>query len=128
MNKGRLYTSYTANWRNWKDLDVVKICIMRFPNFDLERYQALHFKGLAPSIELMNDYKAGKINEQVFETIYIEQLLTDKESIEDAYKVKRLLNEGIDVLLICCEGKHKFCHRNILRKIYESIGFECKEL
>jgi uncharacterized protein YeaO (DUF488 family) len=75
-------------------------------------------KDLAPSIELLNDWKRSSITWQEYEKRYLEEMSTQTEKIEElAKRAKR----GI-ITLLCIEPEdNPHCHRHLLKRLIESV-------
>ena len=88
--------------------DGVRICIMRF----VRRYYDydILMQELAPSIELLTEYKKGKMNWEDYEKRYLDEI-KDKDSA-----IQKIIDLGKDknVTLLCWEFDDKFCHRRLV--------------
>lgn len=126
-----LYTTYLSNVKNLPDNeDVVKILITRFrptSTFKPEKYNLIWRPPLAPSEHLFARYKEGTMSWSEFRETYIEQASTSKEFEKSFYEIKKYIEEGKDVFLICYEKDDMQCHRSILREIFNCNGIECIE-
>jgi len=76
---------------------------------------------LAPSWNLLNDYKDGLIDWQEYERRFREEM-KNPESIKEMRKIKKLA-ETSDVRLICYEKNYP-CHRFILIDLISSMETE----
>jgi uncharacterized protein YeaO (DUF488 family) len=98
------------------DEDGYRICVMRFVrdyyNFDL------WLKDLAPSIELLNDWKDEKISWEEYEEKYFKEI---KEREEVVRKLLDLIKEKNVVTLLCAEKDDKFCHRRLLKEYLDTL-------
>ena len=101
--------------------DGLRICVMRFvrKNYDYD----LWYRDLAPSIELLSDYKRKRIDWKEYEKRYFEEISDNKELIE---KLAKLAKEKV-ITLLCWELDDKYCHRKLLideiKKMNEEKGF-----
>ena len=126
-----IYTSYFAKAMK---LDMDKnaiICIARYiPNW-VNKSNMNHLISLAPSEQLLKDYKANKVNEEQFKEIYLKELdesLGINDLIEFFKQIEQESKEnGINVILCCYEAPDKFCHRHILKELLEN-HIDIKEL
>ena len=109
-------TSYFANFRKLDKNKYVAVSIARITpvGFDIK------VEEFAPEKSTLFNYKNGKINEEQYTKEYTEQL---DELFDDGIMVNTLsrLNDlekryNKEVVLLCYEGKGKFCHRHILSK------------
>lgn len=98
-----IYTSYFANWRKFpQGMQIISIA-----RFAPRNFQGRQYLKLAPSAQILNDYKNGVINEEQYTQLFLTYLNTlDKEAI---------LNELGDNCILCCyEKSTTFCHRHIV--------------
>ena len=113
-----LTTSYFANAKNiHKSRELVSIS--RFsPAWFNPDHCALE---LAPSKELLLDYKKGGVSEADYEKRYREETLSwlDPNIVNECYKNSTLL---------CYEKSSDFCHRHILREWLAEHKIESTEL
>lgn len=95
--------------------DGIRICVMRFVKkfYDYDKW----LRTLAPSIELLNDYRNKNINWQEYEDRYIKEMEDNKELIK---KLKLESDRGITITLLCWERSDKFCHRRLLKELIEN--------
>ena len=100
-------TGYFANWRKYQNEGYEMIGIVRYvPSY----FNGKNLINLAPSVELLNDYKKGLINEDNFREVYNSYL---EENFNLVYS--DLANLNLDKIVLCCfEKPDKFCHRHIL--------------
>ena len=92
----------------------------------LSNMDYIHVPELAPTKEILNDYKKNKISWQSYEESFIK--LMEQRSIEDK-NIKGLLNQGC---LLCSEHEPEHCHRLLiikyLKKKWKNINFSIKHL
>jgi uncharacterized protein YeaO (DUF488 family) len=95
--------------------DGVRICVMRFVKnfYDYDEW----LRDLAPSIELLNDYRNKKIDWSEYEKRYLKEMEGKKELIR---KLKKRSDEGEMVSLLCWEKDDRFCHRRLLKGLIEN--------
>ena len=121
MRNGKLYTSYFAKLK--KEVGF-KISIARFnPSWLKEGYIDCWFKDLAPSKELLNDYKYKGIDWIEYTERYKNEVLVDNLN-----KLLILLDSGQDVTVYCYEKSTDNCHRHILGNIIKNLGYEVEEI
>ncbi len=110
-----MYTSYFA--KSGKHPKAV--CVARFAP---PTYRGKFYTRLAPSEHLLAQFKSGRISEEEY-TIEFKKIL---DKIDARAVVKAL---GEDAVLLCWEGKDKFCHRHLVAKwITEQTGVDVEEL
>ena len=94
MTKGKLYTSYFSKLKYGKG---VKISVARYnPKWLDNKYIDRWFLELAPSKELLKDYKSGKVTQDEFRKRYLEE-----QNMTTINKLKKLLDDGQDVTIYC---------------------------
>lgn len=112
-----IFSSYFSN-KNLKKFPRKLISIARYTPQD---FQGLQIVELAPSPEVLS----FKDDIEAFTEKYIEYL--DSIELEKILKGLNEINE--DVVLLCYEPPHLFCHRHILSRIaYDKFGISIKEL
>lgn len=120
-----LYTSYISKLKKIPD-DIVKICVMRYPSINCNKYNLKHFISLSPKDGILKKYKNDK-NFTNFKENFIKQILNDEEALK-SLRIIAELSKHCNICLICCEKDFKFCHRSILSSIiYKLVGVECRE-
>lgn len=86
-------------------------------------YKGKWYKKLAPPKELVIKYKKGEIGEEEYTKTYLKCIkdrgLIQKEVLKDL---------GNAAILLCYEGKDKFCHRHIAAKWLREGDVEIEEL
>ena len=122
-------TSYFANFRKLDKNKYIAVSIARITpvGFDIK------VEEFAPEKSTLFNYKNGKINEEQYTKEYTEQL---DELFDDGIMVNTLsrLNDvekryNKEVVLLCYEGKEKFCHRHILSKyINDKFNLDIREI
>jgi len=95
--------------------DGVRICVMRFVKSFCDYDEWL--RDLAPSIELLNDYRCRKIDWSEYERRYLLEMENKKELIKE---FKKRSDEGEVITLLCWERDDKFCHRRLLKNLIEN--------
>ena len=122
-------TSYFANFRKLDKNKYIAVSIDRITpvGFDIK------VEEFAPEKSTLFNYKNSKINEEQYTKEYTEQL---DELFDDGIMVNTLsrLNNlekryNKEVVLLCYEGKEKFCHRHILSKyINDKFNLDIREI
>ena len=122
-------TSYFANFRKLDKNKYIAVSIARITpvGFDIK------VEEFAPEKSTLFNYKNSKINEEQYTKEYTEQL---DELFDDGIMVNTLsrLNNlekryNKEVVLLCYEGKEKFCHRHILSKyINDKFNLDIREI
>ena len=127
LNRGdyMVYTSYFAKTAKLNKDENILICISRYIPKWVDKDSMLHLISLAPSEQLLKDYKANKVTEEQYKEQYIKSLDENiglgnllnyfKEIEQDSIK------NNIDVYLICYEAPDKFCHRHLLADLLKDV-------
>lgn len=126
MNKGTLYTSYFAKFKRGVG---DKISIARFNPKWLNQNELFAWcTSLAPSKELLNDYKYKSISWKEYSERYYNEIKNSEQAQFDIFSICMRLTLGNDVTLYCYEKSTDNCHRYLLADIFKSKGFEVEEI
>ena len=95
--------------------DGVRMCVMRFVKsfYDYDEW----LRELAPSVELLNDYRKKKIDWSEYERRYLKEMEDKKELIKE---LKKRSDKGEVISLLCWEKDDSFCHRRLLKSLIEN--------
>ena len=123
----KILTSYYANTRN---VDGYKVQIsVSAPVDALVDY---NFGSISPNKSTLWNHKNRMINDAQYTKEYLDKLNSNKESILAEMKqiiANANLAKEDKVILLCWEGKSKFCHRHLFAKWYkQQTGVEITEL
>lgn len=77
------------------------------------------FYPLVPDSDLVWGYKNGKITEDEYKAVYFKQL--------ESLNPKEIAQKLDGKVLLCWEGKDKFCHRHLIAEWLNKHGIPCKE-
>ena len=108
---GKIYTSYFGNYKNFPEGSLV-IGVVRHPPNE----SVLNFEQLAPSVELLRQYKNKQIDEFVFKIVYLTELADRGLNSKAIKEVLLDVAKDKDVILCCYEKPEDYCHRHILAK------------
>lgn len=104
-----IYTSYYANYRNFRDM--FRVSISR--SAPIGSYDRKLIR-LAPTADLLQKSKSNSITNEEYTSIYNNQLLSlESDGYIDQF-IKDLSAIQGDVVLLCYEKTGKFCHRHLL--------------
>lgn len=84
------------------------------------------FSAIAPSSELLSEWKNGKLNQTSFRCKYYTQLEA-YGTAENILKELETITGGKDCVLLCFEKPEDFCHRHILADWMSAHGIEIPE-
>ena len=102
-----------------EESDGERILVARYwpRGFSKERLSLTeHLKDVAPSIELLRDWKAGNISWAEYEERYHQEMAQQRE------KIKKLAKRATDktIALLCFEREDDpHCHRHLLKSLIE---------
>jgi uncharacterized protein YeaO (DUF488 family) len=120
----------TKNIHHPKDnLDGLRVLITRFyPRGIKKTHFDIWIRELAPSKQLLNEYKNNKKTWKEFVKIFKTELERNKESLQVINDLK-IKSKSKNVTLLCFEKEGTPCHRHLLKKIiqnpkYLKIDFE----
>ena len=122
-------TSYFANFKKLDRSKYIGVSIALYTPDSIFH----HILDFAPSKSLLMRYKQGLVNEEQYTKEYTEQLdeLFDDGSMVNTLSYLNNLEKGFnkEIILLCYEGKGKFCHRHILSKyIKEKFDLDIREI
>lgn len=128
--RGTLYTSYFAKIKQGRGF---KISVARFNPKWLDKNDIDNwFRDLAPSIDLLNDYKNNRISWEEYTERYNEYLsegyITNPMINKMFHTIENILNNGEDVTIYCYEKSSDNCHRHLIGNIFSGLGYEVKEI
>jgi len=122
--KGKIYLSNLTKL-NLLPKSTIKLFIALAPIKDMEKYELHHAVRLAPSRELLYDYKGKNINWNEYVWRYRFEMIQMKPVLD---KIYRHLNEGEDIALVCYCGFSSCCHRGILGDYFKELNIEIIDL
>ena len=116
----RLETGYFAKTDSYDFMDW-KACISRKYPWFVKTWKLFHYPALAPSAELLKDWKEKKITWDEYETRYRNEIISSEDSMEQLHYLIYVSQYAV-VRLMCWEkGEDGQCHRFIL----EDMMREC---
>lgn len=115
-------TSYYSKVENFTG--IVKIGIFRTSTYYVPTIEELY-----PTWDIINEYKQSG-NVERFTSRYINEVLSNTSVDMVMSKIRRICAEqrSYNVVLLCYEGKGKFCHRLIVSEWLRADGYEVQEL
>lgn len=111
-----IYTSYYANHRNYP-VGYYPVCISRYPP---KGFRGSRILELAPSADLLMDYKGGQCNDEQ----YIERFNLQLERLD----VHEIAADVEKCVMLCYEKPGDFCHRHLVAKWLKEAGYQVEEL
>jgi uncharacterized protein YeaO (DUF488 family) len=118
-----IYTSYFAKI-NQLPTNAICISISRHAP---KGYNGLEYKELAPSWEILRDYKVNN-NRKEYTDEFLKKLKTmdPQKLINDLYALIGG-NQDKDIVLVCYEKPENFCHRQIIAEWLTRNGYPVQE-
>ena len=117
---------YFAQKKNYPETDWL-ICIARTWPWFIKRDQTMsHFPSLAPSPELLGDWKTGGISWELYEERYRKEVDASEQARRDIAWIGIKDCQGETVRLMCWE-KGPPCHRFLLLDIIQSSSGSAKK-
>jgi uncharacterized protein YeaO (DUF488 family) len=74
---------------------------------------------LSPSKNLLKNYKEGRIDFQLFEKLFRNEIMENKNIIDICKNIAKEAVNGKEVTLLCYEKDESNCHRKLIRKLCE---------
>jgi uncharacterized protein YeaO (DUF488 family) len=115
-----IYTSYIGNLKNI-DKDIERISIMRYTPSAITKYIDKIDTKLAPSGELLEDFKNNSISKLEYTKRYNEEVLSKLDS-------KKLYKKYDGKVLLCTCKIGNFCHRHLIADKLLKDGYKVLEL
>jgi uncharacterized protein YeaO (DUF488 family) len=75
------------------------------------------YKDLSPSKNLLKDYKEGRIDFQLFEKLFRNEISKNKNVINICKNIAKEALDGKEFTLLCYEKDESNCHRKLIRKL-----------
>lgn len=111
---------YFGNLKNYPETDWF-ICIARKHPWFVKKDKMSHFPSLAPSQDLLDDYKNGFADWGLYEAVYRREVANSEQARRDIAWIGIKDSQGETVRLMCWE-KNPPCHRFILLDIIEELS------
>ena len=117
------FTSYFANLKNLPLNNITPISIARAAPI---WYKGLEYKPLAPSWDILNEYKITQDKEKYIER-YTKEVLDNLNPYEVRETLMKLA-EDWQIVLLCYEKPNAFCHRHLVADWLSSYGIPVQEV
>ena len=139
----KIFTSYYSNFnkipKKYLCVGISRYIPKEFQTTEIDNFLYTPKSILAPSEELLNDIKQGKITQEEYARRYYTEIgqgirkLGFSNSNEYFAKMVSTFetynDEGFEALvLLCYEKPHEFCHRHLLSALMRKNGFDVVEL
>lgn len=108
---------FTSYFSRAKGLDVTRYFVVSIARFQPKDFFAYPCLALAPSAELLLQYKNG-LSRGVYEECYRHDVL-ESQDIHKVFEGLAKLANGRDIVLCCYERPFQFCHRRLLARYVE---------
>lgn len=122
---GEIFTSY---YNKAKELDPNRWEFVQISNSKPKwwDYPTTKIDAVVPPWYLVDAYKYKGMSWEKYDEEYTHYL--NNENVEDALGLIEKLTERKNVVLLCHEPPQEPCHRHILARFMNSLGFEVTEL
>ena len=101
-------------------MDEQKICVsLSYPHF-VKRESMRHLPILAPTRDLLQDWKAGYITWSTYESRFREEIASNPQAMTTLKAIANGARER-DIRLLCFEKPPKNCHRFILIDLVKGL-------
>lgn len=118
---------FTSCFKRASSLDSSKYLVVSISRFNPKGFDGLSLKCLAPSRELLADYKRGMSWDDYSKRYRFECLTSG--GIKSALSSLLSFTHGRDIVLCCYESPSMNCHRFLLADfIRDCFGYNVKEL
>ena len=117
----KIYTSYFAMMRNFPK-NIVPIAICAKPP---AWYDGLVYKKLAPSFDILMQYK-HQPNVELYTQRFVSEIINNLD-FKKVIKELEQLSGGKDIALLCFEKPSDFCHRQLVSKHMNELGYNVSE-
>lgn len=135
----KLYTSCYSNFSkfpsSWLCIGISRYTPKEFCTTDIQNYLYTPNNILAPSKELLEDIKNGRINQEEYTKRYFEELGVRIRSLGYsnsneyfATMISEFSKEPWEaIVFLCYEKPNEFCHRHLLSALMRKNGFDIQE-
>lgn len=143
MSKGYLQLCSLSSYSQYKDNFEKRLFIVRNPmNVDCTKYGMIHVPELSPSPRLFKSYLRWKKGiftevEQRYLTLqgpnrswwdlycssFTDQIKHNEDMIINLNRIQELLDQGVNILLVCFCGDYVNCHRILLGNYFDNKGY-----
>lgn len=143
MNKGHVRVCSLSKLKEHTNSYDKKLFIVREPGkVDYERYGMVHVPELSPSPKLFSTYHTrwknghfigaekhiienGKTKTwfDLYELQFIREMEHSEDMINSLIRIEELLNEGINILLVCFCPNLDNCHRKLIGERIKEKGY-----
>lgn len=108
---------FTSYFGRAKGLDVTRYFIVSIARFQPKDFFAYPCLALAPSVDLLRQYKNG-LSRNLYEECYRRDVL-ESQNVHKIFENLAMLAHGRDIVLCCYERPFEFCHRRLLARYVE---------
>ena len=119
-----IYTTYFANLRNLpSNIIPISICA-KAPSW----YNGLEYKNLAPSYDILMEWKSDP-NEERYIRRFNDEILSklNQDEVVDDLQFLVTFNHNTNIALVCYEKPDDFCHRHLVAEWLRNSGYDIEE-
>ncbi len=122
-SRRQTYTSYYANCIELSKANIVPISIALYPP---RVWFGLEYKKLAPTFDILLDYKHN--HDEIKYTERFKSEILDSLDPHDVMKdLIHMAGKNHELALVCYESSNSFCHRHIVADWLNKHGYPCEE-
>ena len=122
-SRRQTYTSYYANCVELNRAGIILISIALYPP---RNWHSLEYKKLAPSFDILLNYKHDH-DETKYTERYKSEILNKLNVDEVMTDLVRMAGKSNEFALICYENPSVFCHRHVVANWLTEHGYPCEE-
>ena len=122
-SRRQTYTSYYANCIDLAKAGIVPVSIALYP---LRGWYGLEYKKLAPTFDILLDYKHDHDKAQYTER-YKSEILYNLDPYEVMKDIIHMAGKSHEFALVCYERPTSFCHRHLVAEWLNKHGYPCEE-
>lgn len=113
----QIFTGYFNKIKIYINNNLTPVSIARsIPKDVFIQQNCINFNSLAPSWDILNKYKQGKISEEEYKNLYLNYIQKNETKIIQEFE--NILNNFPNIILLCWENPNKFCHRRLVSEYF----------
>lgn len=124
-----IYTSYFAKLKKLPNNIIPVSIYAKSPSW----YYGLEYKKLAPSYDVLMQYKSNQ-SEELYIKRFKEEILNKLSATQTVLDLLKIVgnNDGLncapEICLLCYEKPSYFCHRHLVSYWLNENGYSCEEM
>lgn len=118
--------SYTSYYTNCVELAKASIIPISIALYSPRGWHDLEYKKLAPTFDILLDYKHDH-NETQYTERYKSEILDSLDPHEVMDELIHMVGKSREFALVCYERPIHFCHRHLVANWLNEHGYPCEE-